>query len=196
MGSFIGEIRAFPYTFVPNGWMECDGRELNIYQYQVLFAVIGCTYGGDNVSKFNLPDLRGQAILNFGRNPSGSICFMYNSHYGTNSVTLNTMQMPVHKHDFQGIGGTSSSRTSAPGIDNSSHLSNVGYIPTGTTPVKAALAFLDAQTNPVALNYATIGPAYGDDSGNVYPHENRSPFLVIRYCICVFDGDYPPHPNN
>ncbi len=41
--------------------MECDGRELNRYQYQLLFAVIGYTYGGDNVNKFNLPDLRGQA---------------------------------------------------------------------------------------------------------------------------------------
>ncbi|MCK9626997.1 MAG: tail fiber protein [Bacteroidales bacterium] len=196
MDSFIGEIRAFPYTFVPEGWMECDGRELNRYQYQLLFAVIGYTYGGDNVNKFNLPDLRGQAILNFGQNPLGSVYFMYNYHYGTDSVTLDASETPVHTHNFQGIGGASSSRTSAPGNDNLSHLSNVGYTPAGTTTVNSARAFLSAQKNQVTLNIGTIGLAYGSKAGNVYPHENRSPLLVIRYCICVLDGEYPPHPTN
>jgi len=26
MEPFVGEIRLFPYNFVPKGWLPCDGR--------------------------------------------------------------------------------------------------------------------------------------------------------------------------
>ena len=42
------------------GWMLCDGRELNREKYNQLFKRIGELWGkGDSVVTFNIPDLRG-----------------------------------------------------------------------------------------------------------------------------------------
>ena len=54
---FVGEIRLFGGNFAPAGWAFCNGQVLSIAQNDVLFALIGTTYGGDGQSTFNLPDL-------------------------------------------------------------------------------------------------------------------------------------------
>ena len=44
---------------VPNGYLPCDGRAVSRTEYSALFNVIGTSFGyGDNVSTFNVPDLR------------------------------------------------------------------------------------------------------------------------------------------
>lgn len=54
----------FPTWFagpeVPEGYLYCDGSEVNREVYKELFTAIGTTWGaGDGVDTFNLPDLRG-----------------------------------------------------------------------------------------------------------------------------------------
>ena len=44
---YIGEIRIFAGNFAPVGWLLCQGQLLPISQYDVLFNLIGTTYGGD-----------------------------------------------------------------------------------------------------------------------------------------------------
>ena len=58
-GTFVGEIQVFPYGFAPIEWLPCDGRSLQINDNSTLFALIGTKFGGDGISTFNLPDLRG-----------------------------------------------------------------------------------------------------------------------------------------
>lgn len=48
------------------GWLECDGRTLNVSEYGALYAVIGNTYGGTAGSTFNLPDYRSKKICGTG----------------------------------------------------------------------------------------------------------------------------------
>ena len=57
-GPMIGEIRTFSGNFAPSGWALCQGQLLAIPDYELLFYVIGTTYGGDGVNNFALPDLR------------------------------------------------------------------------------------------------------------------------------------------
>src|ERR1700759_3191224 len=57
---WIGEIMAVPYNFAPKGWTIAQGQILPINQNQALFSLLGTTYGGDGVSNFALPDLRGR----------------------------------------------------------------------------------------------------------------------------------------
>ena len=66
---FIGEVRIFGGNFAPVGWALCDGQLLLIAQYDALFALIGTTYGGDGVTTFALPDLRGRVPLHNGAGP-------------------------------------------------------------------------------------------------------------------------------
>lgn len=61
--AYAGEIRLFANTFAPRGWALCDGRLVSVDEYPVLFALIGATYGGDGVTTFGLPDLRGRLPL-------------------------------------------------------------------------------------------------------------------------------------
>src|ERR1700730_8579460 len=55
---FLGEIKVVPFNFAPGGWAFCEGQALAINQNIALYQLIGTTYGGDNVTTFNLPDLR------------------------------------------------------------------------------------------------------------------------------------------
>jgi microcystin-dependent protein len=58
---FLGEIRAFT-SDLPQGWLPCDGRLLPISQNNALFALVGTAYGGNGISTFALPDLRGRVV--------------------------------------------------------------------------------------------------------------------------------------
>jgi microcystin-dependent protein len=63
---FVGEIRMFAGNFPPAGWMFCEGQLLPISENEVLFQLIGTTYGGDGQSTFALPDLRGRIPVHLG----------------------------------------------------------------------------------------------------------------------------------
>lgn len=62
----IGEIRLFAGTFAPQGWYFCDGRILQIVEYDTLFSLLGCNFGGDCRTTFALPDLRGRTAMGDG----------------------------------------------------------------------------------------------------------------------------------
>src|SRR5512143_4021154 len=64
---FIGEIALVPYNFAPLGWAFCNGQLLSIAQNTALFSLLGTMYGGDGISTFGLPDLRGRAAVSAGQ---------------------------------------------------------------------------------------------------------------------------------
>ena len=67
----LAEIKMFAGTFAPNGWAFCDGQLLAINQNTALFSLIGTMYGGNGITNFALPDLRGAAPLGTGASPAG-----------------------------------------------------------------------------------------------------------------------------
>jgi microcystin-dependent protein len=56
---FMGEIKIFPSTVPPNGWLPCDGRLLSVNENTALFTLLGSTYGGDGKTTFALPNVTG-----------------------------------------------------------------------------------------------------------------------------------------
>ncbi len=48
------------------GWLECDGRELSVNDYQILYSILGNTYGGTPGSTFKLPDYRSKKLMGTG----------------------------------------------------------------------------------------------------------------------------------
>lgn len=57
---------------VPDGYLPCDGRAVSRTQYSALFNVIGTAFGnGDNVSTFNVPDMRECVPVGIGTRSSG-----------------------------------------------------------------------------------------------------------------------------
>lgn len=56
----IGSIVMYPSLTVPDGWFECDGRDLDINDYPELFAILSYKYTtAVDGPKFKVPDLRG-----------------------------------------------------------------------------------------------------------------------------------------
>lgn len=66
---YVGEIAQFGFNFAPNGWAQCNGQLLSIAENEVLFILIGTTYGGDGQSTYGVPDFRGRAPIHQGQGP-------------------------------------------------------------------------------------------------------------------------------
>jgi microcystin-dependent protein len=189
MDAFVGEIRAFTYSFVPLGWLACNGQSVPVVQNQQLYAVIGNTYGG-NTSAFNLPNLNGAAVVGAGIGP-GLSSWALGQTDGAESVALTSeAQLPAHTHTLTmetvAAANVQANTTAAP-VANQSWLSRAVQV----TP---SVANIPSFTQPAAGNAdTTLHPATVGTAGNGVAHENRQPYLTLVYCICT-DGTWPPHP--
>lgn len=45
MDQYVGEIRLFAGDYAPDGWALCNGQLLSISENEILFSLIGTTYG-------------------------------------------------------------------------------------------------------------------------------------------------------
>jgi microcystin-dependent protein len=84
----LGEIVTFAGGFAPSGWALADGELLNIADDQALFALIGTTYGGDGITTFALPDLRGRTVIGAGNG------FNVGDVMGQDPITLGPANFP------------------------------------------------------------------------------------------------------
>ena len=88
--NIIGSVIEFAGDRVPGGYMEAAGQLLSIATNQVLFSLIGTTFGGDGQSTFALPDLRGRMIIGAdSQSPVGQFD-------GQGSTVLTDAQLPVN----------------------------------------------------------------------------------------------------
>lgn len=185
--AFIGEIRIFPASYVPNGWLNCNGAILPVSQFQALFAVIGNLYGG-NVTQgtFALPNLNGdtgsapsRAVCGIGQASGTSAAWALTMVDGTNFVTLTQNQLPPHTHQMIRSGG-------------SWVASKKLAIPAGTAQVSGL--YVDATTTGMVLTAnaanATLTPQAVTATGGSHAHENRQPYLACFFAI-NYDGEYP-----
>lgn len=77
-GAQCGDVKYWPTSSAPAGWLKANGAAVSRTTYAALFAVIGTTYGaGDGSTTFNLPDLRGEFIRGYddGRGVDSSRAF-------------------------------------------------------------------------------------------------------------------------
>lgn len=90
----MGEVTRFAGHFEPRGWAFADGRLLSIDPFQLLFSVLGTTYGGDGETNFALPDLRGRVAMHRGAGLTDGVGDVL----GTESFTLTEANLPSHSH--------------------------------------------------------------------------------------------------
>ncbi len=169
---FVGEMRMFPYTFAPSGWILCNGQVLPIKQYTALYAVIGSTYGGDGRTTFALPNLQGQAPMNMGQG-TGLTNRPLGQAVGASTVTLTPDNLPSHSHTAQSeleVSDTATPTNNYPGVLLTPN--NLAYKPSPTSTVQMA-------SSAIAL------------TGQSQAHENRQPFLTFNFCI-AWEGIFPP----
>ncbi len=175
MEPFIGLIAAFGFNYNPRGWVFCNGQLLSIAQYSALFSLIGTTYGGDGISTFGVPDLRGRTLVGMGQGP-GLPAIQQGEMAGSQSVTITTDTMPAHIH-------TLSNATLAVSNSNADGISAVGGFLANT----ASTTKIYAESHN-AVSHAITGTT--DMSGYGLPIQIQNPFLGINYCIAT-EGIYP-----
>jgi microcystin-dependent protein len=166
---YVGEIRMFAGNFAPNGWMFCEGQAMPISENEVLFQLIGTTYGGDGESTFNLPNLASRFPIHMGTGPNG-ITYQIGEQAGTEQETLTVQQIPSHTH---------TARCNSAGTNNSSNPQDSVWNPSDLNQYSTNVVGL------VAMNAQAISPAGGSQ-----PHENVQPFLCINFIISLF-GVFP-----
>ncbi len=94
---FLGQIQTFAFDFAPQGWAKCDGQLLPISSNTSLFSLVGTFYGGDGMTTFGLPDLRGRVPIHMG-NGSGLSSRPMGQAGGAENETITINQLPVHNH--------------------------------------------------------------------------------------------------
>ncbi|MBD1362330.1 phage tail protein [Mucilaginibacter sp. ZT4R22] len=181
MDQYMASLMLFAGNFAPKGWFFCDGTLLQIRQYEALFTLLGTTYGGDGISTFALPDLRGRAPVHPGQG-RGLSNYYEGQMAGVESVTITQQQMPVHTHALQGV---------STGANQSDPLNNYMSVPVDSLSGNAIATYNDG-TDPV-FALAALNPKSISYSGGNQPVTTLSPVLAINYIIC-WDGIYPSRP--
>jgi microcystin-dependent protein len=170
---FIGEIRCFGFNFAPQGWAMANGQLLPISQNTALFSLLGTQYGGNGVTTFALPDLRGRAMIGIGQGP-GLSNVVQGEDGGAETTTLSTAQLPAHTHTVTPLGSTS----------DATQVSPAGGVP----PTKARTTLYAPGPGTVAM-----APVETSSAGSNQPVATRSPYLGMNCAIALF-GIFPSRP--
>jgi len=158
---FLSEIRIMSFGFPPKGWALCDGQLLPINQNQALFSLLGTTYGGNGQTNFALPNLEGRVPMHMG---SG---FTLGQRAGEESHTLIISEMPAHSHPV--VASSNPADQGSPQNNYWAYESSNAY---SASP--------DSNMAPQSVGLI----------GGSQPHENRSPFLTLSFCIAL-QGIFP-----
>lgn len=155
-----------------NGTMYsvADGRRVAVSQNAALYSLLGKNFGGDGMTYFNLPDLRGRVVVGAGNNPQiGN--FALGQTGGATSVTLTIAQMPTHTHTLAvpvdiskmtaitTLAGLSASVSGSLRLKASSATGNQNnpsgnYL--GTTALSTNKIYADSAPTTVIMNAASI----------------------------------------
>jgi microcystin-dependent protein len=186
---FIGEICLFAFNFCPVGYHEADGSLMQINQNQALFSVLGTTYGGDGLTTFALPDLRGRTPVNAGQGSELSNISL-GEQGGAEQVTLTVSQMPSHSHNASTTVDVTATLQGSTGAVNST---DPGGNVLGTTRKKAEIytsGAADVAMGTSAIVTQSNASTTVSNAGGGQPIDVRSPFLGMKYCIAV-QGIFP-----
>lgn len=170
---FVGEIRLLAFPRVPTGWFACDGSLQSISEYEVLYTLLGTTFGGNGVNTFGLPDMRGQVPVHQGTG-SGLTPRVIGELGGNESVTLIPGNMPGHSHSFAATSLLASATA-----------------PAASVQLGAAAGNDKMYTSSISgLTPFVMSPASTSIAGNTLPHDNTMPTLTVSFCI-AWAGVFP-----
>jgi len=158
---YMAEIKIVSFNYAPTGWAVCNGQFMLISQNQALFSLLGTTYGGNGVTTFALPDLRGKVPFHFDNS------FTLGQAGGEQAHTLTQSEMPSHVHPVNASNAAPDSATPA-----NSFWSSPG-------------AELYAASPDNVMRAGTVA-----NTGGSQAHNNMSPYLVLNFIIAL-QGLFP-----
>ena len=167
----IGQIVLFGGASIPSGWVSCDGSLLDVATYPDLFTVVGTTYGGDGVTTFGVPDLRGRVPVGTGTGVGLTARSLADTG-GEEDSTLTTNELPAHTH-------TASAATNS-GLASNEPNSTDNYL-----PITTGGNFYSNTKSPVADFASDMVEVTVDSEGSGNSFTNMQPFIAINYIIAT-----------
>lgn len=214
---YVGSIVLWSGTFVPRGWALCDGSLVNISENELLYSLIGTTYGGNGQTNFALPNL-------IGRFPRGTSSTLALGAAGGSTdtpvpgaVTLTANNLPEHTHPNSSFSIGSITTTTKVQVStdqtNGSVTPTAGAMLSSTRPASQPAAGIYLPTTGTLGTTVNLGEVATSVSGapqvTVSPQVtgntgtsptamsftgkalNQPPSLTLSYIICLY-GLYPP----
>lgn len=177
---YAGEIRMFSGSYAPEDWHLCDGALLPLKNYEVLYSLIGTTYGGDGVTTFGLPDLRGRIPIGQGQGANLTNRVLAQQG-GSEAVALTTDTIPAHTHVFNTLKADATTGTLVAGRTGA-----LAY----AQGVNGARTYMN--NNAASPAVATLAPSSVGNSttGANQSHNNMMPSAVVNFIIALV-GTYP-----
>jgi len=130
-----GVIQFYAGLGVPDGWLECDGREVSEEAYPDLFAALGTAWGpGSSGDTFNLPDLRGRVPVGAGDGDGENDTFTerrLGATGGEEKHTLTNAELPAN--DYLDGGGIITDQIRHDADANRTYYGDTGTSTTATT---------------------------------------------------------------
>lgn len=205
---YIGSVGLFAGSFVPTGYLACNGQSLNISDYSALFSIVGTNFGGDGIRTFALPDLRERIPIGAGQGEGLKAIQLGEQ---TGSDTFSISHTPNHTHSLGSDGAESTSET-GDSLTLNTRMPSLGLTPViatqGTFPSRSLSA--DPTIGSLswfAGNFAPRGYAIADGSilsiannqalfallGTTYGGDGRSTFGLpdLRGRAAIQAGEAP-----
>lgn len=195
---FIGAVCFTAATYCPVGYLEANGQNVPVNQYQALYSLVENRYGGTAGQNFTLPNMQGFSPAGQGAGPGLTPATQYTTR-GAESQTLTMAQMPAHTH-------VTTLNPAAPGVTvNATATGGANAAPSATTNQLAAAspaAKMYAPSTSAGTSVPLAGVSGGTtdatltlaNNGGTTPLPTISPQLVLKACIAT-DGIYPINPN-
>ncbi|KAF2517458.1 phage tail protein [Flavobacterium salilacus subsp. salilacus] len=192
MEDFLGTIKAFGFNFAPRGWAKCDGQLLSIAANTALFSLLGTTYGGDGITTFALPDLRGRSMLHVGQGP-GLSDIRWGQRGGAEDAYMTILNLPSHSHSL--VDTLVNVRTNT--VINTASNGGTNEPDTGNNFFGSGGAFPNIYSEPPVsqdnvggvTSVSHISGMTTNTGGNL-PIEIRNPYLGVCICIAMI-GIFP-----
>lgn len=167
MSKYIGSVIIYPSVTPPDeGWMLCDGTEIDISENQELYNIIGDLYGSAEAGKFKLPDFTGKVLVGTGEGV-GLTSRALGDEGGAQEVTLSEDQIPIHNHSLNG----------SQVVGTETDVSNSVMLASPSTFIET----YEENTSPVSpLQSDILG-----ESGSGQAHNNIMNSITVNFFIAV-----------
>lgn len=189
----VGAIIPFggPISAIPDGFLPCQGAEVNRNTYAGLFSVIGNNWGeGNGTTTFNLPTTNGNLLRGRAAGSASDpdrdtrTAVLAGGAIGDNVGSLQTWRVQSHQHRSlvtNSIGITAGGQNAGPTDVNGFNTNANQYNNTGFNNVIANRFLHLARTNLGAANtVGNVGALLGGGNGNVNLGDT-SPNSQIEY---------------
>ncbi|MGB0682562.1 MAG: phage tail protein [Magnetovibrionaceae bacterium] len=200
--SYISTICWTAATYCPRNFGVASGGLVSISSFQALYSLVGTTFGGNGITTFGIPDLRGRAMVGAGQGPGLTNVFR-GQIFGQEDIVFTTNEMPAHNHTASVSLGFSGEvqASSAVGDETSPQDAYPAARQTGGAPGTRRKIYNDTDTPTASMAgdiaVVTTSPSamttdsWGSPTGSTSETGLRPPQLGLLPCIAL-QGVYPP----